>query len=158
MRFTPRHLSAGPLVAVAAWLATSTAAPAYDLHFDYTSFENSPGKHFQQAQFNVLNYPSINGNYMMTSTDNHRPEMVANGNALAQFYSPFCCATGSDYLDNPRPTAIQEADSDQRLHDQQFDQQWRAAGLADSQRDIPQPVATKPRRSQPQCIPHLGDR
>ena len=111
MRFTPRHRLTGPLMAVAAWLATSIAAPAYDLHFDYTSFENSTGKHFQQAQFDVLNYPSINGNYMMTSTDNHRPEMVANGNALAQFYSPFCCATGSDYLDNPRPTAIQEADA-----------------------------------------------
>jgi autotransporter-associated beta strand protein len=111
MRFTPRHLSAVSLAAVAAWLATSTAAPAYDQHFDYTSFENSPGKHFQQAQFNVLNYPSINGNYMMTSTDNHRPEMVANGNALAQFYNPYCCATGSDYLDDPRPTAIQEADA-----------------------------------------------
>ena len=92
-------------------LALATAAPAYDQHFDYTSFENSPGKHFQQAQFAVLKYPSINGNYMMTSTDNHRPEMVANGNALAQFYNPFCCATGSDYLKNPRPTAIEEADA-----------------------------------------------
>jgi autotransporter-associated beta strand protein len=58
---------------------------AYDLHFDYTSFETT----FQQAQFDVLNYPSINGNYMMTSTDNHRPEMVANGNALAEFYNNF---------------------------------------------------------------------
>ena len=58
---------------------------AYDLHFDYTSFETG----FQQAQFDVLNYPSINGNYMMTSTDNHRPEMVANGNALAEFYNNF---------------------------------------------------------------------
>ena len=76
------------------------AAPAYDLHFDYTSFENSTGKHFQQAQFNVLNYPSINGNYMMTSTDNHRPEMVANGNALAEFYSN-CNADG---VRLPRPT------------------------------------------------------
>jgi hypothetical protein len=100
-------------VVIGAWLATSNAAPAYDQHFDYTSFENSPGKHFQQAQFDVLNYPSINGNYMMTSTDNHRPEMVANGNALAQFYNPYCCATGSDYLDDPRPTAIEEAD---RIH------------------------------------------
>ena len=35
----------------------------------------------------VLNYPSINGNYMMTSADIHRPEMVANGNALAEFYN-----------------------------------------------------------------------
>jgi hypothetical protein len=37
----------------------------------------------------VLKYPSIHGNYMMTSTDNHRPEMVAHGNALAQFYNNF---------------------------------------------------------------------
>src|SRR5262245_56894750 len=110
----PRHTCArGMLCGCAMLSAVLTFAPrgvlAYDLHFDYTSFENSTGKHFQQAQFDVLNYPSINGNYMMTSTDNHRPEMVANGNALAQFYSPFCCATGSDYLDNPRPTAIEEA-------------------------------------------------
>ncbi|MEX2170339.1 MAG: autotransporter-associated beta strand repeat-containing protein [Pirellulales bacterium] len=64
-------------------LAAATAAPAYDLHFDYTSFEST----FGQSQFDVLNYPSINGNYMMTSTDNHRPEMVANGNKLAEFYN-----------------------------------------------------------------------
>ncbi|HEX5472623.1 MAG TPA: hypothetical protein VFW73_12090, partial [Lacipirellulaceae bacterium] len=66
---------------------------AYDIHFDYTSFDNpnSPGAspHFGQGQFDVLNYPSINGDYMMTSTDNHRPEMVANGNALAEFYNNF---------------------------------------------------------------------
>src|SRR4051812_6259680 len=68
-----------------------SAAPAYDIHFDYTSFDNAntPGAnpHFGQAQFNVLNYPSINGNYMMTSTDNHRPEMIAHNNALAEFYN-----------------------------------------------------------------------
>ena len=58
-------------------------APAYDLRFDYTSF----GSGFGQSQFDVLNYASINGSYMMTSTDNHRPEMVANGNALAEFYN-----------------------------------------------------------------------
>jgi len=57
------------------------AAAAYDLHYDYTSFETG----FGQSQFNVLNYPSMGGNYMMTSTDNHRPEMVANNNALAEF-------------------------------------------------------------------------
>ncbi|HEX2477059.1 MAG TPA: autotransporter-associated beta strand repeat-containing protein [Lacipirellulaceae bacterium] len=78
------------------------AAPAYDLIFNYTSFEST----FGQAQFNVLNYPSINGHYMMTSTDNHRPEMVANGNALAEFYNNFLV----DYNKNPRPTAAQEAD------------------------------------------------
>jgi autotransporter-associated beta strand protein len=108
-----RGLLVRPLSAAVLSLAVAAAAPAYDLHFDYTSFENSPGKHFQQAQFNVLNYPSMGGNYMMTSTDRHRPEMVANGNALAQFYNPYCCATGSDYLKNPRPTAIEEAD---RIH------------------------------------------
>jgi autotransporter-associated beta strand protein len=77
------------LVSAAAVWAFPVTAPAYDQHFDYTSFENSTGKHFQQAQFNVLNYASMNGNYMMTSTDNHRPEMVAHGNALAQFYNNF---------------------------------------------------------------------
>src|SRR5688500_6061414 len=60
-------------------------ARGYDNSFDYTSFETG----FGQAQFNVLNYPSINGNYMMTSTDNHRAEMNANGNELAQFYNNF---------------------------------------------------------------------
>src|SRR5262245_34063977 len=54
-----------------------------DLSFDYTSFETT----FHQAQFDVLNHPSINGNYMMTSTDTHRPEMVANNNNLAEFYN-----------------------------------------------------------------------
>jgi autotransporter-associated beta strand protein len=78
------------------------AAHAYDPIFDYTSFEST----FGQAQFNVLNYPSINGHYMMTSTDNHRPEMVANGNKLAEFYNNFL----ADYNKNPRPTAVQEAD------------------------------------------------
>ena len=69
--------------AIALRLALPPAAPAYDLHFDYTSF----GSTFGQSQLDVLNYPSINGNYMMTSADNHRPEMVANGNALAEFYN-----------------------------------------------------------------------
>ncbi|HVT27554.1 MAG TPA: hypothetical protein VHE81_06000, partial [Lacipirellulaceae bacterium] len=89
------------------WLAIALSAPAYDLHFDYTSF----GSTFGQSQLNVLNYPSINGNYMMTSGDNHRPEMVANGNELAEFYNWFCCSTGSDYLKSPRPTAQEEADA-----------------------------------------------
>src|SRR5215212_11554576 len=64
---------------------------ATDVHFDYTSFDNANNPavtpHFGQAQFNVLNYPSINGNYMMTSTDTHRPEMLANHNDLAEFYN-----------------------------------------------------------------------
>src|SRR5688500_13936718 len=74
-------------ISFAAGLSIAIACPrahaAIDLSFDYTSFETG----FGQAQFDVLNYRSINGNYMMTSTDNHRPEMVANGNALAQFYN-----------------------------------------------------------------------
>ena len=78
-------------------------ASAYDQSFDYTSFETG----FQQAHFNVLNYASINGNYMMTSTDNHRPEMVANNNALAEFYNNWL----ADYNKTPKPTAAQEADA-----------------------------------------------
>jgi hypothetical protein len=79
------------LLSLFAILLAPLDATAYDIHFDYTSFDNanSPGAdpHFGQAQFNVLNYPSINGNYMMTSTDNHRPEMIANNNNLAEFYN-----------------------------------------------------------------------
>src|SRR3954470_13893049 len=95
-------------------LALATDAPAYDIHFDYTSFDNAntPGAnpHFGQAQFNVLNYPSINGNFMMTSTDNHRPEMIANNNNLAEFYNNFL----ADYNTQYRGTglnAIAEADA-----------------------------------------------
>src|SRR4029078_13726694 len=81
--------------ATATWacLAFPLASPAIDMHFDYTSFDNanSPGAnpHFGQSQFNVVNYHSINGNFMLTSTDTHRPEMVANGNDLSQFYNNF---------------------------------------------------------------------
>jgi hypothetical protein len=84
-----RHLFAFACIAPWLWLAFALSAPAYDIHFDYTSFDNqtSPPAYFQQAQFNVLNYPSINGNYMMTSTDTHRQEMVANNNKLAEFYN-----------------------------------------------------------------------
>jgi autotransporter-associated beta strand protein len=64
-------------------LALVTPALAYDLSFDYTSF----GSTFGQAQFDVLNYPRMSGAYMNTSTDNHRAEMIANGNELAQFYN-----------------------------------------------------------------------
>lgn len=71
------------VVVAVIWLALATSLQAYDLRFDYTSF----GGGFGQSQFDILNYPSINGSYMMTSTDNHRPEMVANGNALAEFYN-----------------------------------------------------------------------
>jgi autotransporter-associated beta strand protein len=95
-------------------LAYTVAAPADDIHFDYTSFDNAntPGisPHFGQAQFNVLNYPSMTGNYMMTSTDTHRPEMIANNNNLAEFYNNFL----ADYNTQYRGTgldAIAEADA-----------------------------------------------
>jgi len=97
--------SAAPLLCI----AIATATPAYDVHFDYTSFDNAntPGAnpHFGQAQFNVLNYPSINGNFMMTSTDNHRPEMVANGNALAEFYNNFNADYNHPTAERRTPTA-----------------------------------------------------
>jgi hypothetical protein len=90
-RRNPRPLPARAAAACSLLLLGGGFAPAYDVHFDYTSFDNpgTPGAspHFGPAQFAVLNYPSLNGNYMMTSTDSHRPEMVANGNALAEFYN-----------------------------------------------------------------------
>jgi autotransporter-associated beta strand protein len=84
-------------------LALSPAAFAYDQHFDYTSFETG----FQQSHFDILNYPSINGNLMMTSTDNHRAEMNANHNELAQFYNSFLADYNSQY---PNLDAVAEAD------------------------------------------------
>jgi hypothetical protein len=96
------------------WLVVAACACAYDIHFDYTSFDNPnpPGisPHFGQAQFNVLNYPSINGNYMMTSTDNHRPEMVANGNNLAEFYNNFLADYNTQYRGSGLK-AVAEADA-----------------------------------------------
>jgi autotransporter-associated beta strand protein len=96
-------------------MALAVAAPAYDIHFDYTSFDNAntPGAnpHFGQAQFNVLNYPSINGNYMMTSTDNHRPEMVANNNNLAEFYNNFLADYNTQYNSVGGLNATAEADA-----------------------------------------------
>ena len=87
MRRRRAILFAAPLsIAIA-----SSFARATDIHFDYTSFDNAtqPGAdpHFGQAQFNVVNYPSINGNFMMTSTDGHRSEMTAHNNTLAEFYN-----------------------------------------------------------------------
>ena len=105
------RLSAAPLL----WLALTAAAPAYDIHFDYTSFDNAntPGAnpHFGQAQFNVLNYPSINGNFMMTSTDSHRPEMVVNNNALAEFYNNFLADYNTQYRSTGGLNAAAEADA-----------------------------------------------
>ena len=102
------------LIATGAYLALPLAAPAIDMHFDYTSFDNanSPGAnpHFGQSQFNVLNYPSINGNFMLTSTDTHRPEMVANGNDLSQFYNNFLADYNTQFRNNSI-NAIAEADA-----------------------------------------------
>ena len=97
------------LCVAVALLPSPTADAAFDLHFDYTSFETG----FQQAQFDVLNYPSINGNYMMTSRDVHRPEMVANGNALAEFYNNF----NADYN---YPTAERRTPAEEAAHINQY--------------------------------------
>src|SRR4051794_37360359 len=113
MSHDSRCLACALLAAVALLTFTPRASPL-DIHFDYASFDNpnTPGvtPHFGQAQFNVLNYPSINGNYMMTSTDNHRPETLANHNDLAEFYNNFL----ADYNTQYRGTgldAVAEADA-----------------------------------------------
>ena len=90
------------LVAISLAFALPDCAHAYDLHFDYTPFYST----FGQSQLDVLNYPSINGNYMMTSGDTQRPEMVANGNALAEFYNNF----NADYN---HPTAERRTPTDE---------------------------------------------
>src|SRR5687767_9889493 len=100
-----RRAAALLAITISLSLASPLARGQADLHFDYTSFETG----FGQAQFDVLNYPSINGNYMMTSTDNHRPEMVANGNALAEFYNNF----NADYN---HPTAERRTPTQEAAH------------------------------------------
>lgn len=104
-------------VLICAGLPVMFVSPAggYDIHFDYTSFDNpnTPGvsPHFGQAQFDVLNYPSINGNFMMTSTDNHRPEMTASNNALAEFYNNFLIDYNTQYNSAGGLDAAAEADA-----------------------------------------------
>ncbi|HEX3600311.1 MAG TPA: autotransporter-associated beta strand repeat-containing protein, partial [Lacipirellulaceae bacterium] len=97
-----------------AMIVAAAPVAAFDIHFDYTSFDNpnSPGAnpHFGQSQFNVLNYPSINGNFMMTSTDNHRPEMVSAGNDLAEFYNNFLADYNTQFRNNTINAAA-EADA-----------------------------------------------
>ncbi len=85
-------LIAAAAVAVPA-IALPGTARATVQHFDYTSF----GGGFGQSQFDVLNYASVNGQYMMTSTDTHRPEMVANNNNLAEFYNNFLADYNTQY-------------------------------------------------------------
>ena len=93
MRIASRRKLSFAIACAVASLNSAARLRANDIHFDYSSFDNAatPGisPHFGQNQFDVLNYPSLNGNYMMTSTDAHRPDMVANGNALAEFYNNF---------------------------------------------------------------------
>ena len=90
-------------------LAVAAAFPSPRRRTISTSITPRSKRRFQQAQFDVLNYPSINGNYMMTSTDNHRPEMVANGNALAEFYNNF----NADYN---HPTAERRTPAEEAAH------------------------------------------
>src|SRR3954468_10722340 len=109
-----RFLACALLVAAVVFVLGSPAR-ALDAHFDYTSFDNAntagANPHFGQAQFNVLNYPSINGNYMMTSTDNHRPEMVAAGNDLAEFYNNFLVDYNTQFRSIGGLNASTEADA-----------------------------------------------
>lgn len=59
------------------------AAPAYDIHFDYAVF----GESFGKKHFDVLNYASLNGKYLMLTTGRHRKAMVSKGNDVALFYN-----------------------------------------------------------------------
>ncbi len=88
------------------WIAVmccvcSLSAQTTDLHFDYVPFDhpNTPGvtPHFGQAQLDVLNYPSINGNKMLSSTDAKRSQYTDNNNQLAEFYNNFL----ADYNSQP---------------------------------------------------------
>ena len=108
----------------------SLSAAAVDLHFDYMPFDNpnTPGAnpHFGQAQFNVLNYPSINGNYMMTSTDTHRPEMgqqQRTGGVLQQLFGRLQHAVRAE-----RGRRGRRSRCDQPIHASELDQGPRPHG------------------------------
>ena len=92
------------LVALAALQATPCLAAL--LHTDTFSFNRTgTTQHFGDAQFTVLNYPSINGIYMDMGSDGSRSLITAAGNDLMQQYNNFL----SDYTTQPDASA--EADA-----------------------------------------------
>ncbi len=95
----------------AIWLAALAALQAgpclaTSLHTDTFSFNRTgTTQHFGDAQFAVLNYPSINGIYMDMGSDGSRSLITAAGNDLMQQYNNFL----TDY--NTQPNASAEADN-----------------------------------------------
>jgi autotransporter-associated beta strand protein len=73
--------------------AASSSALATDLHFDYVpqASAGTPGAdpHFGPAQLAVLNYPSINGNYMMVTGTLSAPQIQQAGNTSTIWYDTF---------------------------------------------------------------------
>jgi hypothetical protein len=70
--------------------AKLSAAPAAPRVFDVVTFNASPDRsvdHFGQTQFDHLNARWPGGRFMCMGTDNHRAEIVANGNALGVYYN-----------------------------------------------------------------------
>jgi autotransporter-associated beta strand protein len=95
----------------ATWLAALAALQAGPclaalLHTDTFSFNRTgTTQHFGDAQFAVLNYPSINGIYMDMGSDSSRSLITAANNDLMQQYNNFL----TDY--NTQPNASAEADA-----------------------------------------------
>ena len=96
------------MLAAEAMLAALQAGPclAALLHTDTFSFNRTgTTQHFGDAQFAVLNYPSINGIYMDMGSDGSRSLIAAAGNDLMQQYNNFLV----DYTTQPNASA--EADA-----------------------------------------------
>src|ERR1035441_6957858 len=69
-----------------AWFGlTPHAWTTPDLKFDVMTFccPCSVDSHICQAQFDELNFPTINGHYIAMGTDAHRLDLATNGKALA---------------------------------------------------------------------------
>ena len=80
-------------ILVAAMLLRALCAPVTALvnRFDIETF-NCAGpvtNHFCDPQFDVLNWPSTNGHYLVMGSDAHRAEITARGNELAIYYNVF---------------------------------------------------------------------
>lgn len=88
-----------------AWVVCVNPAMAIpDLRFDVVTFCcDCTGQLLCQAQFDALNFPSLNGHYIAMGSDTYRTNLLANGNLLAIYYNDF----DSDW--NPGTNATQEA-------------------------------------------------
>ena len=87
------------LLAVAAvTLLAGTVLAVADRRFDITTFNCTPDgspDHFCEAQFDALNWQSVNGHFLAMGTDGRRADVNGQGNFLAAYYNDLTGLYGS---------------------------------------------------------------